>query len=833
MIPNTPSDMSSLLSQPNPHPKPSFEMESENRKHLLPLNDSQPKKKRLLGRKLSLSHLDSSAITSQSLCRPEKPDSHGAEEKENHPPTTSTVERPKTDGTLAKSAEEDCNKDEGSGPNSVPNSESITSTTLSPEESQDCYTFLRTCSGKRYLTGKKQSRATLSYERLIASRSSTAAGHAQKSFYGIDIHNLIDRASAEQPLSHASHHTRPTEPILCPSIEIPQHGKAKSRKRMMWTEKYRARRFVDLVGDERTHRTVMKWLKGWDPIVFPGASRPKPMRQKKGDDGPEERAHRKILLLTGAPGLGKTTLAHVCARQAGYEVVEINASDERGRDVVKGRIRDCVGTENVRGVNVATTNGTVRTAGRPMCVIVDEVDGVVSGNSSAGGEGGFIKALIDLILLDQKNSSHLAPTAQGKKSKKGDRFKLLRPMILVCNDVYHPSLKPLRASNLAEIIHIRKPPLDKIVTRMKTVFDREGIASDTDGVRRMCEATWGISNRRENRLSAFNTAEGDIRSVLVVGEMVASKLRASGPNPARLTRQWLESNLLNDLSNGGVAARNLGRGGAKEAVDRVFVEGAGFPKPTIAPTDSDPITPSMIPKKTSVTDHNKRHALTLLGELITTSGEPDRIMTDCFSSYPEHPFQDDTFLSKPNSAYEWLHFHDSLSSRVYSDQSWELDPYMSQSTLAFHHLFASSARKQQQQSAWSGEPGFGNRDAEADPMPFSGPRADYAAFEAERVNRAILQQLQGTLSIPLTRSFRRPEELAVELVPYLVRMLTPAVKPIIVGGSGESRGMASVRREEEKEMVKRGAVVMGAVGITFERVRIDDGRGGFVFRMEP
>lgn len=699
----------------------------------------------------------------------------------------------------------------------------------SPKEPLKSVPRVRTSSGKTFRTNTKKSQGSISYEQLIAARSTAAQGRAAKSFYGIDIHDLLDQAGKE-PRPVKSKPTRETETTL-PSVEhhIPSRSSKKGRT-LLWTEKYRARKFTDLVGDERTHRDVLRWIKGWDPIVFPGSNKPKP-KTHFGNNEHEPKQHRKVLLLTGPPGLGKTTLAHVCARQAGYEIVEINASDERSRDVVKGRIRDCVGTENVKGINMKEAGGVTRKAGRPVCVVVDEVDGVVGGSSS-GGEGGFIKALIDLAMLDQKNTNILGATSGNaiKSKKNGDWFRLLRPMILICNDVYHPALRPLRSSTMAEIIHVRKPPLDKVVTRLISVFDKEGVACDGDGVRRLCEATWGISNRRESRNSSTGTGEGDMRGILVVGEWAAAKMRASLTKNSRLTKKWVEENMIENLSHGGGGARGMGRGGAKEAVDRVFLDGAGFPKAASAqPTedfgkirDGDTV---------GVAELAKRAAMDRLREMVDISGESDRIMTDCFASYPTHSWQDDTFLSKPNAAYEWLHFHDRVSSRVHVGQEWELGPYLSQSVLGFHHLFASPAKH-----SWTGDHKRWDDNEDEEPLPFSGPRADYSASEALKQNKAILQGLQSSLSIPLHRSFKSVEDISTDLIPHLVRLLTPDVKPIVVGGSGEQRGIVGVRKEGEREMIQHAVGVMGTVGVTFERARVESGQNGlstYIYRMEP
>ncbi|KAL5601171.1 hypothetical protein BROUX41_005976 [Berkeleyomyces rouxiae] len=705
---------------------------------------------------------------------------------------------------------------------------------------------IQLCNGRKGVIRQRFRTAPVSYEELVAARSKTKTGRAVRSYYGINIHELIQNAQVEikaqrilveqEKEKAAEKQTQSMDSILAESVETDNPASSrKPKKHSLWTEKYRARKFLDLCGDDTTNRHVLRWLKGWDPIVFPGSAKPKPKPTFQQQEE-EEKPLRKILMLTGPPGLGKTTLAHVCARQAGYDVLEINASDDRSKDVVKGRIRTSLGTETVKTVsNTRTGDGRPKVA-RPLCVVVDEVDGVTTG-SGASGDGGFIRALMDLMLLDQKNSKQSQSNTRSDQKKKGDSFRQMRPLVLICNDIYHPSLRPLRQSNLAEVIHIGKPTVEHVVNRLQYVFQKEGISCERDAARKLCEAAWGMASGIEARRGVESAIEGDLRGVMVISQWVGTRFMAQslGTGNKNLTRTWLERNVLEELAKGSGGGRGTGRGSVRDIVTRVFQEGAGFPKPALGKTDSKRVLEDQPTSQLGFAEFHKKHGMGQLQHIIETSGDVDRIMTDIFTEYPNREYTDDCYLSKPNEAYEWMHFFDTCSSRLFGGQEWELIPYLSQPVLACHSLFAAPIRQ-----ASNNYGRHNDRDAdEGDgsmPSAFSGPRASFLAYEAEKQNRAILQAVQADLPPVLMRAFRNSEDIAMEFLPYLMRFVAPNVNPVVIHGGGDQRAMASVRKESEKAMVSRAAEVMADVGLRLQKGKIEGDMmraPQWVYRLEP
>jgi chromosome transmission fidelity protein 18 len=182
-------------------------------------------------------------------------------------------------------------------------------------------------------------------------------------------------------------------------------------------------------------------------------------------------------------------------------------------------------------------------------------------------------------------------------------------------------------------------------------------------------------------------------------------------------------------------------------------------------------------------------------------------------------------------------------------QEWELAPYLSSPVLAFHHLFASSSTARQAYAASTSSKTFNNGtegDESADftaPTPFSGPGAAYSAAETLKANKSAIQALQTSLALRLARMYRSHSDIATELLPFILRMLAPDIKPVVITHGSSASGnkgatTASVRKASEKALVARAVECMAATGVRFEKTRVEHenaarNNGGFVYRMEP
>lgn len=60
-------------------------------------------------------------------------------------------------------------------------------------------------------------------------------------------------------------------------------------------------------------------------------------RAKRGEAPASKTSHKNAALLSGPPGIGKTTTAHLVASECGFATLEFNASDTRSKKMIKVR----------------------------------------------------------------------------------------------------------------------------------------------------------------------------------------------------------------------------------------------------------------------------------------------------------------------------------------------------------------------------------------------------------------------------------------------------------------------------------------------------------------
>lgn len=490
----------------------------------------------------------------------------------------------------------------------------------------------------------------------------------------------------------------------------------------LWVDKYRPKSYTDLMGDERVNREVLSWIKEWDQCVFGrkfNKFTPEYKKQQfKEFRKPDAlgRPDRKVLLLTGPPGLGKTTMAHVIARQAGYNVIEVNASDDRTGASIKGKIDAALEIQSILGSD------------KPNMLIIDEIDGV----SSSGGEQSFIKLLVDIATVEVVSKDENTKGAGGnRKNKKFTKKPLMRPIICICNDQYAPVLRPLRT--IAQIYQFRKPSVRTVVNRLQQICEIEQVPSDT--------RAFGV---------LYEMTEGDMRSCLNTLQFIKNKSRAS----ARLAATQTLSHRTGADGGGGLTVEALTKStiGRKDQHKSLFSVWEEIFQATYARKTRSALKVMEEGREGLVKDDTNTYVSRMVS-IIQTNGDYDKLMQGCFENYPTMIFHD-VAMNKVVENTEWLAFYDQLNFKVSANFEYEVGGYMAYALASYHRFFAGSVRQK-----------------------IEYPRKDYESFVAHKANDSILQGMALNLPAKIQRHFRK-SNFATELLSPFLRILSPFLRPV-------------------------------------------------------
>uniref|UniRef100_A0A8D3DYA9 Replication factor C subunit 1 n=1 Tax=Scophthalmus maximus TaxID=52904 RepID=A0A8D3DYA9_SCOMX len=211
---------------------------------------------------------------------------------------------------------------------------------------------------------------------------------------------------------------------------------------LLWVDKYRPRSLKTVIGqqgDQSCANKLLRWLQSWHKSH--SATTPKATAKfGKFGGGKDDGSSFKAALLSGPPGVGKTTTAALVCEELGFSYVEMNASCTRSQKNLKQVVAESLNNTSIEDFY----KGTSQTVSNKHVLIMDEVDGM-AGNEDRGG----IQEMIGLI-----RSSKI-------------------PIICMCNDRNHQKIRSL--ANYCFDLRFQRPRVEQIKGAMMSLAFKEGI----------------------------------------------------------------------------------------------------------------------------------------------------------------------------------------------------------------------------------------------------------------------------------------------------------------------------------------------------------------------
>ncbi len=211
------------------------------------------------------------------------------------------------------------------------------------------------------------------------------------------------------------------------------------RNDLLWVEKYRPKKIEDIVGNEEAKASFLEWLKN-------------------------KRHTKKAVLLYGPPGVGKTALVNAAAKEFGFTIIEMNASDTRSEKAINAVAKPATSY-------IALDSFSAPSKGNML--FLDEVDGI-AGNEDRGGVGAIIKIVEESRV----------------------------PVIMAANDPDIDKLRPLKKACL--LVRFQQVRIPLIIALLQKICLLEHVKAEFEALERIAQNSRGDVRSAINDLQSLS-----------------------------------------------------------------------------------------------------------------------------------------------------------------------------------------------------------------------------------------------------------------------------------------------------------------------------------------
>lgn len=265
---------------------------------------------------------------------------------------------------------------------------------------------------------------------------------------------------------------------------------------LMWTEKYRPKTPDDIIGNQSIVKNLHDWLAHWDEQHLHTEGKESKGKKRGGGSVSSGNVSKKAVLLSGTPGIGKTTSARLISQMLGFETIEVNASDSRGKadsKIERGMAGSTANSIKEMVSNESLSRGSFMDGSKrgKSVLIMDEVDGM------SGGDRGGVSDLIASIKISKI------------------------PIICICNDRYNQKLKSL--INHCLPLNFRKPTKQQMAKRLGQIAGLEGLKIDEAALLELGERVNGDMRMALNQLQYMSLSSSILKYADIKARLQGSK----------------------------------------------------------------------------------------------------------------------------------------------------------------------------------------------------------------------------------------------------------------------------------------------------------------------